>query len=79
MWPKLLLIAGALVDTGGPVRTGYSEFLPKDPLPKLLPEDTGESPAGGTSVLTLLQCSSSDINYTLYLSHQLVGPSPLPQ
>ena len=40
MWPKLLLIAG------GPVRTGYSEFVPEDPLPKLLPEDTGESPAG---------------------------------
>ena len=46
MWPKLLLIAGALVDTIGPVRTGYSEFVPEDPLPKLLPEDTGESPAG---------------------------------
>ena len=46
MWPKLLLIAGALVDTGGPVRTGYSEFVQEDPLPKLLREDTGESPAG---------------------------------
>ena len=54
MWPKLLLIAGALVNTGGPVRTGYSEFVPEDPLPKLLPEDTGESPAGDEAPVTPL-------------------------
>ena len=40
--------------TGGPVGSGYSEFLPEDPLPKLLPDLLPKSPAGGASVLTLL-------------------------
>ena len=44
-WLKLLLKARIMVITKGPVSTGCSEFLPEDPLPKLLPEFTGESPA----------------------------------
>ena len=53
IWSKLLLIAGALANTGGPVSTGYSEFLLEDPLPKLLPDILPKSAAGGASVLTL--------------------------
>ena len=63
MRQKLLLIAGALVDTGGPVKTGYSKFVPEDPLPKLLPEDAGDSPARWASVWTL--CFRTTFSHTL--------------